>query len=325
MVAWNGLEDNIARASAISTSSTSRVGSVGPKGPSALWIFNFWQEVNFARTDEVAQFNSWPLIPISTNELVSCSLSAAVLYITEEQFNMSEYTKLTRDSSTCLSVAGNNNESGGNDGEISENESESSGVFGSSCMSEERRRVDAHGVDGARGHHEGAAGVSRNDVRVILQKLGVPMVCANFVARLDDSGGGVTPSLEAVRPCSDMQLPSRIIESLAILTANRKETLVMIPGSASSGSSKPSYQTTRDQWLKWEHLSMDERVRLLLFFSEQASVIGVYSLAERKTISQLPLFRTLVGSFVAIDGQEYYLLQSGTDPADLFLPLDDQV
>jgi hypothetical protein len=321
VIAWSGEE---------MTSSSSKSGSSVLSGsPSPLWIFNFWQEINFAQISAADKiFSNWPLIPISSNELLSCSLSAAVLYVSEDQFDQERYDSLMRESSD--SVASSSGSELDDDDSKTESQigsqnivSPSSGgtvapIAGSSSVGdsiEDRTASEGHSEDSGGGRMS-----SRDGIYNVLKKLGMPLVRACFVSP-------VVSSAHTVRPLSNSQLPSRVIESLAILTSTMKETMTMVPGSGSgnSGGGKLAYQVTKDTWLKWERLSLEERLSLLSFFDNQASVVvGGYSLAEKKTISQLPLFRTLTGDFVSIHGRDFYLLQSGTEAEDLFLPLEVQ-
>ena len=41
-------------------------------GPSQLWLYNFWKEINIWDSDVMQQFSKWPLIPTQSGELASC-------------------------------------------------------------------------------------------------------------------------------------------------------------------------------------------------------------------------------------------------------------
>ena len=49
------------------------------EGPSAEWMKLFWSEVSISDPASVNLFHAWPLIPIRSGELVSCSLASSVL------------------------------------------------------------------------------------------------------------------------------------------------------------------------------------------------------------------------------------------------------
>lgn len=51
-------------------------GGVGgdSRGPKAAWLALFWSEVSLLDVASVPGLGHWPLVPITTGELVSCSL-----------------------------------------------------------------------------------------------------------------------------------------------------------------------------------------------------------------------------------------------------------
>lgn len=48
--------------------------AAGSGGPSATWLSLFWNEVSLLDVASVPGLGQWPLVPITTGELVSCSM-----------------------------------------------------------------------------------------------------------------------------------------------------------------------------------------------------------------------------------------------------------
>ncbi len=294
---------------------TGEAGVPGPSSeggvPSPLWIFNFWKEVSYAGSAAADLFRGWPLIPISTNELLSCSLSAAVLYVSEMQLERDKYDSLVQQNAEATLLPSEEaTEDAGRQRLLPSQDPSSSSSSSLSSLENSSSSVQDVG-------HASLPVLPRQEIYGILKTLGVPLVRACV-------GGGAGGSVE---PISASQLPIRIIESLTILTSMTKDTVALVPRPSSSSSShKCSYQVVQDSWLKWERLSTEDRGKMLSFLDSQMSVVvgGDYSLAEKKTVAQLPLFRTLGGRFVSIYGRDYYILEVGVDPHELLLPADAQ-
>jgi hypothetical protein len=293
--------------SVVSWTGEARVPSPSGDGgvPSPLWIFNFWKEISYAGSVAADLFRGWPLIPISTNELLSCSLRAAVLYVSEMQLEREKHDSLLQQNVEATRLPSEEATEDVGRQKILPSQDPSS----SSLSSLEN---SSSGIQDA--GHASLPVLPRQEIYGILKTLGVPLVRACFV-------GGAAGSVE---PISDSQLPIRIIESLTILTSMTKDTVALVP--RPSSSHKCSYQVVQDSWLKWERLSTDDRGKMLSFLDSQMSVVvgGDYSLAEKKMVAQLPLFRTLGGRFVSIYGRDYYILEIGVDPHGLLLPADAQ-
>ncbi|CAN0364519.1 unnamed protein product [Discosporangium mesarthrocarpum] len=59
----------------------SRGGSGGGgTPPTPLWLAAFWREISFSDVSGLPALAKWPLLPITTGELVSCSFLPQVLY-----------------------------------------------------------------------------------------------------------------------------------------------------------------------------------------------------------------------------------------------------
>lgn len=69
-VGWNGGHPTPSS----STRGGSGMGSGGNAPPKASWLARFWSEVSLLEASTVPGLEEWPLLPITTGELVSCRL-----------------------------------------------------------------------------------------------------------------------------------------------------------------------------------------------------------------------------------------------------------
>lgn len=72
-VDWRGGQ-SARPAAAGNDSSSASGGSGGNLPPKAGWVVAFWGEVSLLEAATIPSLGRWPLLPITTGELVSCSM-----------------------------------------------------------------------------------------------------------------------------------------------------------------------------------------------------------------------------------------------------------